>query len=218
MPEMNMIIVNNSAFDMNCIMHLHLPGALRISSAVWWSGVAPAGEKIFYSFDDGLCVVLADKADSIFSVVKKADAKKKTTWKINIAGDSEEITINPSSPSPKYDNEIRIENRSGSLLTVGIGMNNVGALFQEEILSGANASFNMTPEYSFAVLNEGVDAPVSKEVQTRSDSGTETSPIVRRADMMARKSLNVDALHYTYVTLEGSEEEVIIKCTSVPKS
>lgn len=214
----DMIIVNNSTFDMNCILHLVIPGASNVISTVWWSHTIPAGEKETHSFDASLCVVLAEKEKNIFSEIQKVNTEKQTAWQVAITGESTVITPGPSSSHPKYGNEIRVENRSGSLRTIGIGMNDVGALFQERILSGANTSFNMMPEYRLAVLNEGVDAPVGKEVQTREDSGTESAPVVRQADMRARKVLSFDPLYFTHVTLEESDEGVSIKSTSIPKS
>lgn len=78
-------------------------------------------------------------------------------WLVTNPDGTQQLT--PSSDGAP-DGYIYLQNNSGLLANVGIGMSGVGSIFQQGVLSDATAQFKVTPRYWASIFNQVVEGQV----------------------------------------------------------
>ncbi|MUM77670.1 hypothetical protein GKC30_08495 [Pseudodesulfovibrio sp. F-1] len=178
--QLGLTIINPAEIPFNYVLFLRLPQARHCASVVWMTGEAPPKASLPLTWSDAPAVVLGSREDDALIQDKTWPVALHTRWRLEY---SSETDPDPFRLVPVPDvgtvikDDVIVENRSGIEVNVGMGVNMVGALYMENILSNENVIFKMAPVYHLGLLAPGTPARVGQVVDNGDEAGTGGLPV-----------------------------------------
>lgn len=163
--DLSIIMVNPTDVPFKYALYLTLPKSRLCASVVWKTGDLPGKDSPTLAWPDGPEIVLGKVGDQTIETgtAWPAQAGKRYTLVYDMKTQQIEAEENPDSGS-RIPEELVVENRTGMELTVGLGLDGVGALYMESILSNENVLFDMLPLYHFCLFDPAAEIEAGQVV------------------------------------------------------
>ena len=187
--EFGLTIMNPGETGYTYVLYQRLSLTKHCTSVVWKTGMVPPKSFPPLIWTDDLCVVLGTKADGKIAQGDLWSVAYHTRWSLHYGTESGEdgyTLLQEPDAGSSIEDDVIIENRSGTEVIVGIGMERIGALYMEEILSNENVIFKMAPTYHLGLLkpNQMVEIGQVVEESDQGGQGGEKAPLTP-GDMLA---------------------------------
>ncbi|ADU61635.1 MAG: hypothetical protein KUA35_03945 [Pseudodesulfovibrio sp.] len=187
--EFGLTIMNPGEAGYVYILFQRLALTKHCTSVVWKTGMVPPKSSPPLIWTDALCVVLGTKADGRITQGDLWSVTYHTRWSLHYGKESGEdgySLLQEPDPGTTIEDDVIIENRSGTKVIVGIGMDRIGALYMEDILSNENVIFKMAPTYYLGLLSPDQVVEIGRVVaeSDQGGQGGEKGPLTPK-DMLA---------------------------------
>ncbi|WP_285908106.1 hypothetical protein, partial [Pseudodesulfovibrio pelocollis] len=144
------------------------------TSVVWKTGEVPPKASLPLAWPDQPAAVLGARDGDLIVQNEAWPVALHTRWRLEYDSEpgKDEFTLTsvPDEGTVILDDVI-IDNRSGIEVNVGMGVNMVGALYMESILSNENVIFKMAPVYHLGLLAAATPVRVGEVVYDGRDEG-----------------------------------------------
>jgi len=172
--QFGLTIINPAETSFGYVLYLRLPLTRHCTSVVWMAGEVPPKASLPLTWSDEVVAVLGSREKDAIVQDETWPVALHTRWRLEYGSETDpdgfRLTQVPD-PGTVIRDDVIIENRSGIEVNVGMGVNMVGALYMESILSNENVIFKMAPVYHLGLTAPGLPVRIGQVVDDGGDSG-----------------------------------------------
>lgn len=186
--EFGLTIMNPGEAGYIYVLYQRLALTRHCTSVVWKTGQVTPKSSLPLVWTDDLSVVLGTRTEETITQSDIWPVTLHTRWSLQYATDTGEdgyVLLQVPDPGSTIADDVIIENRSGTEVNIGMGMDLVGALYMEDILSNENVIFKMAPIYCLGLLTPDQIVAVGEVVASDEDGPVEAARGLKPEDMLA---------------------------------
>jgi hypothetical protein len=186
--EFGLSIMNPGDAGFMYVVFQRLAHTRYCTSVVWMTGELPPKSTLPLTWTDDLSVVLGTRSGDTITQGDIWSVAYHTRWSLQYATDTGKdgyVLLQVPDPGTTIEDDVIIENRSGTEVNIGVALNGIATMYMEAILSNENVIFEVAPTYYLGLLTPDHVVGIGRVVEASDGLPDGESGPLTPGDMLA---------------------------------